>query len=324
MATVAALGMCCPGCRTPLDTMECHGCGCSFPDVAGIPDLRLMSDRYLSIDAERAKAERLARIAAETDLAGVARAYYDITDDVDPARCRKFLAHIMAAEARGEAVADALQNCDGPMLELGCGTGGLLVAAARRGWGITGVDIASRWLVVARRRLEDCGVEVQLLAASAETLPWPDGQFATIVADSLIEHLDDPLAALKEWRRLLRPGGRLVLWSPNRLSLAGDPHVRLWGIGFLPRSWADHYSRLRRGGAWVPRTLTASGVARLACEAGFRDVRTSIPCVSDTWVGSVRGMRGRLLKIYQKAQDYSIIKSFLKTLGPLWTLEARA
>src|SRR5438445_244146 len=81
---------------------------------------------------------------------------------------------------------------------------------------IEGFDIAARWLVVACRRLEDHGLSVPLTAASAECLPFADATFGTVVGDSLIEHCDDPQAALREWLRVLRPGGRLILWSPNR------------------------------------------------------------------------------------------------------------
>ena len=116
-------------------------------------------------------------------------------------------------------------------------------------------------------------------AASADRLPWPDGTFAAVVADSVLEHCDDPLAALREWRRVLRPGGRLVVWSPNRFAPVVDPHVRLWGIGFLPRRWAMAYSRRRRGGAWVPRLSSAFGAGRV-CGLG-RPPGMTTACVHD-------------------------------------------
>ena len=306
----------CPACRAPVDRDACPACQRVYPTVAGLPDFRLESDRYLTLDAERAKAGRLARIAATTDLEGVARAYYDITPDVDPPRCRRYLRHILGADRRGEALADRVGG-DGPILEVGCGTGGLLVALARRGISVEGVDIAARWLVVARRRLDDAGLNVPLLAANADRLPYPDGSFATVVADSLIEHCNDPAAALGEWRRVLRPGGRLILWSPNRTSLTTDPHVRLWGLGFLPRRWAVGYVGVRRGGAWLPRTQTIRGAARLVASAGFERIEAGPPDL-----GSLRA--GRLGAIYEVLRRFGPTRVALGLFGPLWSIEARA
>ncbi len=306
----------CPECRCRIAGNACLSCGRHYPTVAGLPDFRLASDRYLDLKAERAKAERLAQIAKTTNLEGLARAYYAITHDVDPPRCRRYLRHILDADRRGEAVAGRIEG-DGPVLEIGCGTGGLLVAAARRGIAIEGVDIASRWLVVARRRLDDAGLSVPLLAANADRLPYPDGSFATVVADSVIEHCDDPLAALQEWRRVLRPGGRLVLWSPNRMTLMTDPHVRLWGLGFLPRRWADAYARLRRGGAWVPRTQTARGASRLVREAGFEAIEARPPSLSS--LGS-----DRLATVYEALRRFGPTRAALQVFGPLWSIEATA
>jgi O-antigen/teichoic acid export membrane protein/SAM-dependent methyltransferase len=312
----------CPACQAPVDGPGCTGCGRSYPTVAGIPDFRLDSDRYLDLDAERTKAERLARIASETDLEGLARAYYTMTPDVDPPRCERYLSHILGAESRGEALAACLED-DGPILEVGCGTGGLLVAATRRRLEIEGVDIAARWLVVARRRLDDHGLWVPLTAASAECLPFADASFGTIVADSLIEHCDDPSAALREWRRVLRPGGQLILWSPNRFTLTTDPHVRLWGLGFLPRAWADRYVRLRRGGAWVPQTLSARGASRLAVEAGFVDVRVGTPTIPASWEDTRPRSQRSAIVLYRWMSRIGPTRFLLRLLGPIWTLEAR-
>lgn len=323
MIVAHGAGHACPACRGPMDGEVCRGCGRDYPAVAGLPDLRLESDRYLGLSAERAKAERLASIAATTTLEGVARAYYAITPDVDPPRCARYLAHILGAEARGDALAERLTD-DGPILEVGCGTGGLLVAAARRGLTIEGVDIAARWLVVARRRLDDHGLSVPLTAASAERLPWRDASFATVVADSVIEHCDDPGAALREWRRVLRPGGRLLVWSPNRFAPVVDPHVRLWGLGFLPRRWAEAYVRLRRGGAWIPGTLSAAGAARMAREAGFEGVKVGPPPISRRWaLGRPARQRSAML-LHERLRGFGPSRALLGAFGPLWELEARA
>ena len=211
--------------------MTCHHI---YPQIAGILDLRLDGDRYLGLVDDRAKALRLAEIG---DLDTLAQTYYAMTPDVDARRRALYLAHLRRAEARGEALADLLPR-DGPILEIGSGSGGLLAASAKRGLDIVGSDIALRWLVLARRRLRDRALDVPLVAADGARLPWWDRAFATVVADSVVEHMEDPGEALIEWRRVTRPGGRLLLLSPNRYSLARDPHVGLWGLGFLPRALA--------------------------------------------------------------------------------------
>ncbi|MBX6315156.1 MAG: hypothetical protein IRY99_19940, partial [Isosphaeraceae bacterium] len=137
-------GWACPACRLLVVRRfgwACQGCGRSYPEVAGLPDLRLRSDRYLTLEAERAKAERLSRYEAGTDALGLARIYYAMTADVDPLRRTRYLAHLALAERRGAALA-ALLPQEGRILEVGCGSGGLLVAAAGRGREIVGTDIA--------------------------------------------------------------------------------------------------------------------------------------------------------------------------------------
>src|SRR4029078_12523838 len=119
--------------------------------------LRLAADRYLDLDAERAKAERLAGLGARLGALGLARAYYAMTPDVDDSRRGRFLAHIAAAERRGAALLAALGE-SGRVLEVGCGAGGVLVASASAGREVVGVDIAARWLVIAARRLEGRGL----------------------------------------------------------------------------------------------------------------------------------------------------------------------
>ncbi len=246
-ATDVMSDLACPACGQRLTAvvgsdLACDACDRAFPSVAGLPDLRLRSDRYLRLDAERAKAERLDAVArrARADAAHVASAYYSLTDDVVDQRRERFLRHIHGAVARGEALVDRLP-ANGLTLEIGCGTGGFLVAAARSGRAVVGVDVAARWLVVARRRLADHGLDVPLIAAEAESLPWPDATFDTIVADSVLEHLDNPAAALAECRRVVKPGGTLLIWSPNRFMTTVDPHLGLWGVGWLPRRWVPPY-----------------------------------------------------------------------------------
>jgi SAM-dependent methyltransferase len=314
----------CPACRGALSGVErgagfcCGGCGRAYPRVAGLCDLRLESDRYLDLDAERARAEDLAAIAATTDLMGVATAYYTMTGEAGARRAR-FLAHIAGALARGEALAARLPAA-GPILEVGCGTGGLLVAAARARMAIVGVDIAARWLVAARRRLADHNLDVPLLAASADRLPWPDGYFQTVVADSVVEHLDDPARAVREWARVLRPGGLLLIWSPNRYTMTTDPHLGLWGLGLLPRHWLPWYLRFRGCRAWPPRTLAASEARRIAESAGLGAVKVEPPAIPARWARSRPWRERPAIHVYSAARRLPGACGILRAVGPLWEL----
>jgi SAM-dependent methyltransferase len=316
----------CPSCRGGLsrfepDGLACLACDRRYPSVAGLPDLRLASDRYLDLASDRAKAERLHAIEPETDVMGLASAYYAMTDDVVDHRRARFLRHLAGAEPRGEALADRLPR-SGRVLEVGCGSGGLLVAAAKVGIAIEGVDLASRWLVVARRRLADRGLNVPIVAGEAERLPYADQSFDTIVADSVLEHLDDPARALGEWARVLKPGGRIILWSPNRYTLTTDPHLGLWGVGWLPRRVVPSYLRLRNRADWAPPTLSAGEARKLAKQRGFEHVTTEPPVISEPWA-QTRPARERFpLRAYSALRAIWPTRAMLGTVGPLWELRA--
>ncbi len=118
-----------------------------------------------------------------------------------------------------------------PVLEIGCGSGRLLLPLARAGFDVTGVDVSPEMLARAEVRLaaEPTGVRrrVRLLAGDARTLQLPDETFGLIVFGyNTFMHLDQAAAgaALKQLRPLLRPVGRVLIdvASPIMLSLAAD------------------------------------------------------------------------------------------------------
>ena len=315
----------CPECHEFLmalaEGLRCERCARTYPLVAGLPDLRLSSDRYLSLAEDRAKAERLDALAGESTALELSHAYYAMTDDVVDRRRDRFLRHIASAEGRSAALAERLPR-NGRILEVGCGTGGLLVAAKRAGLTIDGVDIAARWLVIARRRLADHRLQISLAAAEAEKLPYPSETFDAIVADSVLEHLDQPARAVAEWKRVLRPGGRLIVWSPNRFTLTTDPHLGLWGVAWLPRRALVSYLKLRGRHEWPPNLLSARDARRLAERGGFRRIETCPPSISEPWA-KCRPARERLpIRLYEAARRFTPTRVALEAVGPLWELTA--
>ena len=172
-------------------------------------------------------------------------------------------------------------ECDsGPLLDLGCGSGSFLAAvgASRPGL-LAGVDIAMRWLIVARKRLDQEGLShIPLVCGCAERLPFADRTFAGVVAGDVIEHVGDQRAMLLEGHRVLKAGGRLFLAAPNRFSLASEPHVQVWGVGFLPRRWMSRYVRWASGRDFrAIRTLGNGEWKRLIERSPFARSRIEAP-----------------------------------------------
>ena len=96
-----------------------------------------------------------------------------------------------------------------------------------------GLDLSREGLAVARRK-----AGLRVLMARAENLPMAGGSFDVLLAQHMIEHLPDPVSALREWRRVLRPGGMVVLATPNAdhpdPSIFNDPsHTRLFTAPIL-------------------------------------------------------------------------------------------
>jgi ubiquinone/menaquinone biosynthesis C-methylase UbiE len=117
-------------------------------------------------------------------------------------------------------------RAQGRVLEIGIGTGlNLAHYDPTRVTSIVGVDPALQMHRLARRRLARTSLQVELVGLSAERLPLEDRSFDTVVCTFTLCTIADPLAALKEMRRVLRPDGRLLYAEHGQ---APEPGVRRW------------------------------------------------------------------------------------------------
>ena len=96
-------------------------------------------------------------------------------------------------------------------LDVGCGTGFLAFELAARGHRVTGVDFAPAMIAEARRKAAERGISVRLQEGDAEQLPFGAASFDLVISRHLLWTLPHPEAAIDEWIRVLRPGGRLVV-----------------------------------------------------------------------------------------------------------------
>src|ERR1044071_2175485 len=136
------------------------------------------------------------------------------------------------------------------ILDVGCGTGANLLMLSKYG-DAEGVDISEDALAFCRER----GLDKVKLGA-AEELPYEDGTFDLVTAFDVVEHMDNDLAGLKEMRRVLRPGGRVLLFVPTFMFLWGlqddvSHHRRRYRLSQLRRV-------LERAGFEIERSTYAN------------------------------------------------------------------
>lgn len=105
------------------------------------------------------------------------------------------------------------------VLEAGCGIGTDAMRFARGGAAYTGVDLSPTALDLARRRARQEGVAARFVEASVAELPFPDASFDLVYSNGVIHHTPETAQAIREFHRVLRPGGRAVVMVYHRASL---------------------------------------------------------------------------------------------------------
>jgi 2-polyprenyl-3-methyl-5-hydroxy-6-metoxy-1,4-benzoquinol methylase len=144
------------------------------------------------------------------------------------------------------------------LLDVGCGDGELALELARRGAIVTGLDAGPAMIAAAQRRIEIASIQVQLIEAQVERLPFDDEVFDRVVAVTVLCFIRDAARAIAEMARVLRPGGRLVIGELGYWSL--------WAAHRRVRGWLGNPT-------WRPaRFCTAKELRDLMQAAGFREV----------------------------------------------------
>lgn len=325
MSVQAPSDFACPSCRSPLEAnaeaYRCASCNRDFPVLFGIPDFRLRGDQYLSLEEERAKAAKLHAYGRDHDFASLVGFYYSITDDVPERLAPVFTNYVLNAAERSAPALDALAPKGGrSLLDIGCGSGGALAAAVDKFEQRTGVDIALRWLVIAKKRLEELGVEARFVCADAEALPFSDGAFSHVLAADLLENTRSPAAVLGESGRVLERGGRLYLSSSNRNWVGPHPATGVWAAGLVPAGIRSNMLK-RRHGVDILRAVSfvsPGSVRRMARSAGLRQIGSQPLELGTSRTEGRSGLFQTLASVYSALAKVPLLPAVLLLAGPVF------
>jgi ubiquinone/menaquinone biosynthesis C-methylase UbiE len=169
---------------------------------------------------------------------------------------------------------------EGRVLEIGIGSGLNLPFYSRNVARVIGLEPSPRLLAMARRVERTGNGSVEFIEGSAEAIPLQDASVDTVVATWTLCSIPDALRALRDMRRVLRPGGRLlfvehglapdpnVIWWQDRLTpvwkrLGGGCHLNR-AIGTLIEGAGFQFDRLQTGYMRGPKPMT------FMCEGGAR------------------------------------------------------
>ncbi len=125
----------------------------------------------------------------------------------------------------------------GKIIDVGCGTGSLLLQLIHSGYAVYGTDLSEECIRLTENRIKKLapGVNAVIKKCNAESIDFPDGHFDGLIAAEILEHVVDDTQAVKEFYRLLKPGGIALITVPA--------NQKLWDISDDMAGHKRRYSR---------------------------------------------------------------------------------
>jgi ubiquinone/menaquinone biosynthesis C-methylase UbiE len=171
------------------------------------------------------------------------------------------------------------------VLDVGCGQGIDLVEYARVGARVSGIDLTPRHVELARSHLAALGLTATVVQGDAERLPFAEASFDVVSSNGVLHHTPDMPAALREIRRVLRPGGkaRIVVYNRHsfqywimQVAVRGILQRGLLEDGSMKGVLARYVETTSIGARPLVRVYSPRQLWRMLHEAGFVGVRTSV------------------------------------------------
>jgi ubiquinone/menaquinone biosynthesis C-methylase UbiE/uncharacterized protein YbaR (Trm112 family) len=306
----------CPACASKVNRFDnaytCLSCRRHYPIRFGIPDFRIAPDPYISIADEIRKIEGFS--APGRSFAETVKAYYELTPESPPELHSHYIAAMDAAIVRGDAIIRKLQTRFPTagrrrLLDVGCGTAGMSIAATTHFEQVVGIDVALRWLVMGNVRLGEAGISIPLICANAEALPFRSGAFDAVVADAVLEHVRSSARMRDEAIRVLDSHGAYFFTTNNRFSILPEPHVRILGFGLLPRRFMEPVARKLRHTPYRTRLHSRRELVKLFKGSG----EVMLPTYEE---GELGGRHERVRRIWEKIRSVPVARTLLARVVP--------
>lgn len=126
----------------------------------------------------------------------------------------------------------------GRVLDVGSGRGDLVVAMAKLGFNVSGIEINPEYVAETKAKALAAGVSVSVAVGEAEALGFAENSFDFLNCSEVTEHVVDPEKICREMYQVLKPGSRAYISFHNRFGIY-DYHYHLYGINWLPRVWTE-------------------------------------------------------------------------------------
>lgn len=193
------------------------------------------------------------------------------------------------------------------VLEIGCGTGTDLLQFLRAGADAWGLDMSSRSVGLAGKRLDLSGFDAgRVLVGDAENLPFPSGRFDLVYSWGVLHHTPDTTKAVMEVYRALRPGGEICIMLYHRWSLVAlQFYLRFGLLRGRPFRRLDEIMATHQES---PGTKVYSCSEVKSMFSGFQNIRVS-PVVTpyDLRWWSSRPVPGWMLRLTPRSLGYFLV-----------------
>jgi ubiquinone/menaquinone biosynthesis C-methylase UbiE len=152
------------------------------------------------------------------------------------------------------------------VLEVAPGPGYLSVELARRGYAVTAVDISESFVRIATEHARESGVEVDVRQGNASRLPLPDAMFEYVVCTAAFKNFTDPVGALDEMHRVLRPGGQASITDLRKDATAQEIESEVAKMHLSP---VNRYLTCWTFRMLLKRAYTREALERMVAQSRF-------------------------------------------------------